>query len=291
MLLLDGKKVSDYELSKLEIEINKIKQSGGRVPHLAAVLVGNNPASVAYVNSKIKACARIGLTSSLVSLPETISEIELTQKINELNDDASLDGYIVQLPLPKHINEQFILDKIAPEKDVDGFHPVNIGRMTLSLPCYLPATPMGIIKILEYYKIETEGKHCVVVGRSHIVGTPISILLSRNEYPGNCTVTIAHSKTTDLKSICRQADILIVALGRPEFIDDSYIKEGCVVIDVGINRVEDTSTKGYKIVGDVNFTSVKNKCSAITPVPGGVGPMTIISLLENTLRANLKQIY
>ncbi|MBT4776550.1 MAG: bifunctional 5,10-methylene-tetrahydrofolate dehydrogenase/5,10-methylene-tetrahydrofolate cyclohydrolase, partial [Crocinitomicaceae bacterium] len=258
----------------------------GRKPHLAAILVGENGASLTYVNAKVKACERVGFDSTLVQLPVTISEDELLSEIDKLNNDAALDGFIVQLPLPDHIDESKVTMAINPKKDVDGFHPENIGLMALNLPTFLPATPFGIVQMLERYKVETSGKHCVVVGRSHIVGSPMSILMGRNAYPGNCTVTLTHSRTVNLKEICGTADILIVALGKPEFITADYVKEGAVVVDVGITRIADDSKKsGFKLLGDVQFDEVAPKCAFITPVPGGVGPMTIVSLLKNTLQA------
>lgn len=258
----------------------------GRAPHLAAVLVGEDPASQTYVGSKVKACGEVGFRSSLLKRTADISEAELLALVEHLNNDAEVDGFIVQLPLPEHINEERITLAIAPGKDVDGFHPQNLGRMMLGLPGYLPATPNGIVELLKHYEVPTEGKHCVVVGRSNIVGTPMSILMSRNTYPGNCTVTIAHSRTKDLPGITRQADILIVAIGKPDFITADMVKAGAVVVDVGIHRVDDaTRKKGYRICGDVDFEAVAPKCEWITPVPGGVGPMTVTSLLMNTLKA------
>jgi len=290
--IIDGKKVSLEIQDEIAIEVNKIIESGGKIPHLAAVLVGNDPASETYVASKTKACERIGFKSSLIKLDSEITELQLLDKIKELNNDQDIDGFIVQLPLPKHISEQKVIEAIDPKKDVDGFHPTNVGRMALNLPSYLPATPFGIIQLLERYDIETSGKHCVVIGRSHIVGSPISILLARNSKPGNCTVTLCHSKTKNLKDLTLQADILIVALGKPEFVSADMVKEGAVVIDVGIHRVESKETKsGYKLIGDVKFEELKEKSSYITPVPGGVGPMTIASLLMNTLLASKKEIY
>lgn len=286
MQILDGKKTSAEIKLEIAAEIEKIKTNRGKIPHLAAVLVGNNGASVTYVNAKIAACEKVGMKSSIVRLDETISEAELLEKVDELNKDEDLDGFIVQLPLPKHINEKKVTEAIDPNKDVDGFHPTNIGKMVLNLPTFLPATPYGILQLIERYQIETSGKHCVVVGRSAIVGTPVSNLMSRNAYPGNCTVTLTHSRTKNLAEITRTADILIVALGKPEFITGEMVKEGAVIIDVGITRLEDKSKKsGYKLLGDVHFDSAKEKASFITPVPGGVGPMTIVSLLKNTLLA------
>ena len=292
MKLIDGRKVSEEIYQTLKIEVDKIKAAGGKVPHLAAVLVGNNPASQTYVNAKVKACEQVGFGSTLVKLDESISEIELLAAIQKLNDNTEIDGFIVQLPLPKQINENKVTQAILPQKDVDGFHPTNLGRMVLNLPSYLPATPFGIVKLLEAYEIDTAGKHCVVIGRSHIVGSPMSILLARNSNPGNCTVTLCHSRTQNLSHYTQQADIIIVALGKPYFLKKEMIKEGVVVIDVGISRVESSSTKsGFKLAGDADFDDIAEKCSYITPVPGGVGPMTIASLMFNTLLANRKEIY
>lgn len=286
MQLLDGRATSKAIKGELALEVQKIKSEGGKTPHLAAVLVGDNGASITYVNAKVKACEEVGFESTLVRLPDTISEQDLLDKIDELNNDPSIDGFIVQLPLPKHIDEQKIINAVAPEKDVDGFHPENFGRMALNLPGYIPATPAGIMELLKRYDVDTEGKHCVVVGRSHIVGSPMSILLARNGKPGNCTVTLTHSRTENLEEIVKTADILVVALGKPEFITGEMVKEGVVVIDVGITRVADASKKsGFKLYGDVHFDSVSEKSSFITPVPGGVGPMTIVSLMTNTLQA------
>jgi methylenetetrahydrofolate dehydrogenase (NADP+) / methenyltetrahydrofolate cyclohydrolase len=292
MQLLDGKLISLQIQEEIAAEVQQIKASGGKIPHLAAVLLGSDGASETYVGSKVKTCEKIGFKSTLVRLPLETTEQELLHQINVLNNDTDIDGYIIQLPLPKHINEQKVLEAIAPEKDVDGFHPQNVGRMTLNLPSYLPATPYGIIQLLERYKIETAGKHCVVVGRSHIVGSPMSILMLRNTTPGNCTVTVVHSKTPDITAFTKAADILIVALGKPEFVTADMVKQGAIVIDVGITRIASSETKsGYRIVGDVKFDEVMPKCSYITPVPGGVGPMTIASLLKNTIKASKKEIY
>lgn len=286
MILLDGKATSKAIKEEIAAEVNARKEKGLKTPHLAAVLIGDDGASQTYVSSKVKACEKIGFTSTLIRKPANTSEEELLSIVDELNKDESIDGFIVQLPLPKHIDEQKILLAIDPRKDVDGFHPENVGRMALGLPCYLPATPYGIMQLLERYNVPTEGKNCVVIGRSHIVGSPMSILLSQNTNPGNCTVTLTHSRTKDLESIVRNADILVVALGKAEFVKGEMVKEGAVVIDVGITRVPDASTeRGYRIAGDVDFDSVSPKCSFITPVPGGVGPMTIASLLKNTLQA------
>lgn len=286
MQLLDGKAMAEAIRAELKEEVNQLKAAGKKIPHLAAVLVGNDGASETYVNAKVKACAEVGFQSTLIKLSETISEEELLKKVKELNEDASIDGYIVQLPLPKHINEQKVTLAIAPQKDVDGFHPENLGRMVLHLPCFLPATPAGMVEMLRRAGIDTAGKHCVVVGRSHIVGSPVSILMARNASPGNCTVTVTHSRTKNLEDFTRSADILMVAIGKPEFITDAHVKEGAVVVDVGIHRIEDKSKKsGFSLVGDVKYDEVAPKCSYISPVPGGVGPMTIASLMMNTLNA------
>jgi methylenetetrahydrofolate dehydrogenase (NADP+)/methenyltetrahydrofolate cyclohydrolase len=286
MILLDGKKTSQEIKDEIKIEVDNIRKAGGKIPHLAAVLVGNVGASLTYVSSKIKSCEEVGFISSMVELPETVSQDDLLKKIQELNANPQVDGYIVQLPLPAHIDEKKVLEAVDPKKDVDGFHPENVGKMMLNLPTFLPATPYGIMQLLERYKIETEGKHCVVVGRSNIVGLPMSILMGRNTNPGNCTVTLTHSKTKNIKEVCKTADILIVALGKPNYVTADMVKDGAVVVDVGITRVTDTSKKaGFSIVGDVKFDEVAPKCSYITPVPGGVGPMTIASLMMNTVLA------
>ena len=286
MIILDGKKTSDQIKLEIRDEVNKMKLKGKRVPHLAAVLVGNDGASLTYVGSKVRSCDYVGFKSSLIKLNNDISEKKLLEEIKKLNDNPNLDGYIVQLPLPKHINEQTILLAIDPKKDVDGFHPENFGRMALQLNSYIPATPFGIIQLLERYKVPTSGKHCVVVGRSHIVGKPISILMSQKRSAGNSTVTLAHSRTKNLGAITRQADIIIMALGIPEYLKADMVKNGVAVIDVGITRVPDkNNSKGYSIKGDVAFEEVSKKASFITPVPGGVGPMTIAMLLKNTLLA------
>ncbi|MBL7883118.1 MAG: bifunctional methylenetetrahydrofolate dehydrogenase/methenyltetrahydrofolate cyclohydrolase FolD [Bacteroidia bacterium] len=290
--IIDGKKISNQIQEELILEVNAIKNSGGKIPHLAAILVGNDGASETYVSAKVKACENIGFKSTLIRLPENATEAELLQKVNTLNNDNDIDGYIVQLPLPKHINEQNIIESIAPSKDVDGFHPQNVGRMALNLPSYLPATPFGIVQLLKRYNVPTEGKHCVVIGRSNIVGSPMSILMARNASPGNCTVTLCHSKTPNLKEYTLQADILIVALGKPEFVTADMVKNGVTIIDVGITRMPSDKTKsGYKLFGDVKYDEVAKKASFITPVPGGVGPMTIASLLMNTLKASKKEVY
>ncbi|MEO8534151.1 MAG: tetrahydrofolate dehydrogenase/cyclohydrolase catalytic domain-containing protein, partial [Flavobacterium sp.] len=267
-------------------EVQSIKDAGGKVPHLAAVIVGSNGASLTYVGSKVKSCQQIGFDSTLVSLPEDITEEDLLAKIKELNEDDDLDGFIVQLPLPKHIDEQKILLAIDPDKDVDGFHPTNFGRMALEMETFIPATPFGIMQLLERYKIETAGKHTVVIGRSHIVGRPMSILMSRKGNPGDSTVTLTHSRTKNIEEFTKSADIIITALGVPNYLKADMVKDGVVIIDVGITRVDDTSNpKGYRITGDVDFDEVSKKSSFITPVPGGVGPMTIAMLLKNTLLA------
>ncbi|MFN3403642.1 MAG: bifunctional methylenetetrahydrofolate dehydrogenase/methenyltetrahydrofolate cyclohydrolase FolD [Cytophagaceae bacterium] len=284
--LLDGKKVASEIKQEIIAEVEQIKRSGGKVPHLAAILVGNDGASETYVASKIKSCEEVGFKSSHFRFDSSISENDLLQKIEDINNDPDIDGLIVQLPLPKHISVEKVTEKIRPEKDVDGFHPTNIGRMNKCLPAHIAATPNGILMLLQKYKVETFGKHCVVVGRSNIVGSPMSILMAREGDPGNCTVTLCHKYTVDLASYTRMADILIVAVGIPNLITSDMVKEGAVVIDVGITRVSDSTKKsGYALKGDVDFDNVAPKCSYITPVPGGVGPMTIVSLLFNTLTA------
>lgn len=284
--IISGKEVADKIKLEIAEEVSKLKDETGRTPHLAAVLVGNDGASKTYVNAKVKACEVVGLRSTLVTLDKDVTEEHLLSEIDKLNNDDDLDGFIVQLPLPKHINEQKITEAINPKKDVDGFHPTSLGKMLLGLPTFLPATPLGVTEMLKHHNIPTEGKHCVVIGRSHIVGSPMSVLMSQNTYPGNCTVTITHSRTQNLKEITLQADILIVALGKPEFVTADMVKEGATVIDVGIHRIEDSSKKsGFRLIGDVKFDEVAPKCSYISPVPGGVGPMTIVSLLKNTLLA------
>jgi methylenetetrahydrofolate dehydrogenase (NADP+) / methenyltetrahydrofolate cyclohydrolase len=291
MKLLDGKLVSQAVKDDLKTKTSQLREKGGKIPHLAAILVGNNGASETYVASKVKSCEEIGFRSTLIRLEQQISEEELLQQIKQLNNDADIDGILVQLPLPKHISEQKVIDTIAAEKDVDGFHPVSVGRMVQGLPSFLPATPYGILLLLEHYNIETKGKHAVVIGRSNIVGRPISILLNRNAYPGNCTVTVCHSHTPNLKDICLQGDIIIAALGKPEFLTADMVKEGAVVVDVGITRVkDDTKKSGFAIKGDVAFNEVAPKCSYITPVPGGVGPMTIAALLMNTFNSASRSV-
>jgi len=286
MVLIDGKATANQIKNEIAEEVKAIQSKGERAPHLAAVLVGNDGASLTYVGSKVRSCEKVGFDSSLIRLPEETTEAELLAKIAELNQDDTLDGYIVQLPLPKHIDEEKVLLAIDPKKDVDGFHPSNFGRMALELETFIPATPFGIMQLIERYDIDTQGKHVVVIGRSHIVGRPISILMSQKGACGNATVTVAHSRTKDLKALTQQADIIVSALGVPGFVTADMVKEGVVIIDVGITRVEDASKeKGYYITGDVDFDSVAPKASYITPVPGGVGPMTIAMLLKNTLLA------
>lgn len=286
MTLLDGKATASVVKEEIKAQVAALKKKGKSAPHLAAVLVGNDGGSVTYVNAKVKACTYVGFESTLIHLDESITEEELLVQVDQLNQNDAIDGFIVQLPLPKHIDERKITLAISPLKDVDGFHPENIGKMSLGLPTFISATPNGIMELLKRYEIKTEGKNCVVLGRSSIVGTPVSLLLSRNSYPGNATVTLTHSRTVNLEEICRDADILITAMGKPGFIKASMVKKGAVVIDVGITRVEDSSKKsGYRLLGDVDFTEVSKKASFITPVPGGVGPMTIVSLLLNTLKA------
>ncbi len=292
MTLLDGKVISEQIKAELAAEVEQIKLQGGKIPHLAAIIVGENPASQVYVASKIKSCEQVGFKSSLIRLEAATTQDELLAMVQKLNDDPDVDGFIVQLPLPKHIDEEAVTLAISPQKDVDGFHPVNFGRMAQGLPAFLPATPMGILEILRRYNIETSGKHCVVLGRSNIVGTPISILMSRKGYPGDCTVTLTHSRTKDLAAEIRRADIVIAAIGIPEFVKGDWVKEGAVVIDVGINRIPDDSKKsGTRIAGDVDFEQVAPRSSFITPVPGGVGLMTVTALMMNTLKACKKEIY
>ncbi len=292
MNLIDGKHLAKTIKEEIAEQVTAITSDGSRPPHLAAVLVGDDPASQSYVRNKVRSCEQVGFESSLIRKEADITESELLEIIDKLNADDAIDGFIVQLPLPKHINEERVTLAIDPKKDVDGFHPVNFGRMAQGLSCYLPATPFGILQMLDRYNIEVEGKECVVVGRSNIVGSPISILLSRKASPGNATITLCHSRTKDIAFHTRRADILIVALGRPEFITGDMVKEGVVVIDVGINRVDDeTAKRGYRLRGDVHFDEVAAKASYITPVPGGVGPMTVTSLLMNTLKAYRKEVY
>ena len=286
MILLDGKVTSASAKIRIISEVKALLASGKRLPHLCAILVGNDGASETYVSSKARNCEEVGFKSTLLRYPDSFSEEALLDKIREINDDPEIDGLIVQLPLPPHIQVQKVTETISPRKDVDGFHPINIGRMVQNQPCYLPATPLGILLMLEHYGIETSGKKCVVIGRSNIVGLPMSILLTRNNNPGNCTVTICHSKTKNIEEITRTADILIAAIGKPRFVKASMVKDGAVVIDVGITRESSTLTKsGYKLAGDVDFEQVAAKAAYISPVPGGVGLMTIVGLLQNTLRA------
>lgn len=292
MQIIDGKLLSETIKQEIAREVSAMVNAGQKRPHLAAVLIGEDPASQAYVGSKVRSCEQVGFQSTLIKRDASISEQELLDIVKGLNEDPSVDGFIVQLPLPKHIDETKVTLAIDPRKDVDGFHPVNFGRMAQGLPCYIPATPYGILQMLERYNIPTDGKHCVVVGRSNIVGTPISILLSRKAKIGNCTVTLTHSRTKDLPAETRRADILIAAIGIPEFVKGDWVKEGAVVIDVGINRIDDPAAKkGYRLVGDVAYDEVAPKSSYITPVPGGVGLMTVTSLLMNTLMAAKKAVY
>lgn len=292
MQLLDGKQLAREIKAELAAEVDQLKAAGHKVPHLAAVLVGDDPASQVYVRNKVRSCEQVGFKSTLVRRPADISEEELLEIVEELNRDVEIDGFIVQLPLPGHIDEEKVTLAIDPRKDVDGFHPVNFGRMAQGMPCYLPATPSGILEMLRRYELPTEGKEVVVIGRSNIVGTPMGILLSRKAYPGNATVTICHSRTKNLEEHTRRADILVAAIGRPEFITGEMVRDGVVVIDVGMNRVDDPSRpKGYRLTGDVDFESVGRKAAYITPVPGGVGQLTVVSLLMNTLKACKKEVY
>ena len=292
MQIIDGNKLAADIKAELRQKVNAITAQGKRPPHLAAVLIGDHPASRSYVTNKVKSCSEAGFHSTLIQRPAEISQKLLMDIIQDLNEDPEIDGFIVQLPLPEQIDEVDVTLAIKPEKDVDGFHPMNIGRMTLGLPAYLPATPMGIMQMLERYRIDVAGKQCCVIGRSNIVGTPISILLSRRAVPGDGTVVLCHSRTPNIKEIASASDILVVALGRPQFVKADMVKEGAVVIDVGINRIEDPSKKsGFRLVGDVDYDQVAPKCSYITPVPGGVGPMTVTSLLLNTWKAYMGEIY
>ena len=286
MIILDGKKTSNDIKSELSVLVDELMKKGKRPPHLAAVLVGNDGASLTYVGSKVRSCEKIGYQSTLIHLPETTSEDELLEQIHSLNTDKEIDGFIVQLPLPKHIDEEKVLMAVDPHKDVDGFHPTNFGKMALDMESFIPATPHGIVELLDRYKIDISGKHAVVIGRSNIVGRPMSILLSRKSSPGNATVTLTHSRTKNLEAITKEADIVVSALGVPNFLTKDMIKEGAIIIDVGITRVpDDSKPKGYVITGDVDYENVKEKASYITPVPGGVGPMTIAMLLQNTYHA------
>lgn len=286
MQILDGKKAAQAIKDELKINVTQRSIEGKKIPHLAAILVGNNGASETYVAAKVKACEEAGFKSTLIRFENDISENKLLEKIEDLNNDMDVDGILVQLPLPKHISDENVINTISPDKDVDGFHPVNIGKMVQGQATYIPATPYGIMLLLEHFKIDTKGKHAVVIGRSNIVGRPISILLSENKNPGNCTVTVCHSHTKNMKELCLQADIIVAAIGRPEYVKADMIKEGAIVVDVGISRVDDASKKsGFKLKGDVDYENVSSKCSWITPVPGGVGPMTIAALLKNTYRS------
>ncbi len=292
MKIIDGKKTALTIKKEIAKEVKILAATGKKIPHLATILVGNDGGSETYVNHKVKACKDVGYKSTLVRYETNITEEELLSKIKEFNNNDDIDGFIVQLPLPKHISEQKITESIEPKKDVDGFHPVNIGRMAINLPAYIPATPFGIMELLRRNEIDITGKHCVVVGRSNIVGTPLSILLSRKANPGNATVTLCHSRTKNIEEFTKKADILIAAIGIPNFIKENMVKEGAVVIDVGTTRVKTDKTKsGWKLCGDVDFENVAPKCDYITPVPGGVGPMTIVSLLHNTMKAAKKEIY
>ncbi|GAB3695806.1 bifunctional methylenetetrahydrofolate dehydrogenase/methenyltetrahydrofolate cyclohydrolase FolD [Spirosoma flavus] len=292
MQLLDGKLLSSQIKQEIAAEVAEIREQGGKIPHLVAILVGNNGASETYVASKMKNCEEVGMHSTLIRFDTSVTEDELLAKVREVNDNPDMDGLIVQLPLPAHINPDRVMETINPAKDVDGFHPINIGRMAKGLPAYVSATPQGVLDMLKRYGIETSGKHCVVVGRSQIVGLPMSILMQRNTYPGNCTVTLTHSRTQNLAEICRTADILVAALGKPEFVTADMVKEGAVVIDVGLERVPDATKKsGFALKGDVKFSEVAPKTSFITPVPGGVGLMTICSLMQNTLKAARGEVY
>lgn len=286
MQIIDGRRVAEEIKKELAEEVIKRLEQGKKIPHLAAILVGSDGASMTYVNAKVKACEEIGFKSTLIHLNAEVSKEELLQKVETLNCDEEIDGFIVQLPLPAHLDALIITQAISPLKDVDGFHPQNVGNMVVNLPGFLPATPMGILELIKRLKIETAGKHCVVIGRSNIVGMPLSIMLGKNNYPGNCTVTLTHSKTNNLEEICRSADILIAAIGQPNFVKATMVKKGAVVIDVGTTRVIDSSReRGWRLVGDVDYENVASICSFITPVPGGVGPMTITSLMLNTLKA------
>lgn len=292
MELIDGKKIADAVKQEIALEVEAIRNAGGKIPHLCAIIIGHDGASETYVGNKEKSCAQVGFKSTLLRLEETITEAELLDEIRKINADSDIDGLIVQMPLPKHISEQRVIETIDPRKDVDGFHPENVGRMVIGLPAYISATPDGIMELLRRYQIPTAGKHCVVIGRSNIVGRPMANLLSQKGTPGDCTVTMCHSRTQNLKETCLSADIIVAALGKAEFLTADMVKPGAVVIDVGITRVpSDKSKSGWKLLGDVKFDEVAPKCSYITPVPGGVGPMTIISLMKNTLLAAKREIY
>jgi len=291
-MLIDGKAIAAQIKLEIAEEVKQIKAAGGKTPHLAAILVGHDGGSETYIANKVRTCEEIGFNSSLIRYEDDVTEEELLNKVVELNNNPDIDGFIVQLPLPKHISEQRVIEAIDYRKDVDGFHPINVGRMSIGLPCFVSATPAGILELLKRYNIETSGKHCVVLGRSNIVGKPMASLMMQKAYPGDCTVTVCHSRTKNIKEICLQADIIIAALGAPEFVTADMVKDGAVVIDVGTTRVPSDKTKsGFKLTGDVKFDEVAPKCSYITPVPGGVGPMTIISLMKNTLLAGKKTIY
>ncbi len=290
--LLDGKAVAAQMKKEMAEEVARIKAAGDKVPHLAAILVGHDGGSETYVASKVKTCEEIGFKSTLIRYEDDVTEEELLRRVDELNNDPDVDGFIVQLPLPKHISEQKVIEAIDYRKDVDGFHPINVGRMSIGLPCFVSATPAGILELLKRYNVETSGKHCVVLGRSNIVGKPMATLMMQKSYPGNCTVTVCHSRSNNLKEMCLSADIIIVALGVPEFLKADMVKDGAVIVDVATTRMPSSVTKsGYKLMGDVKFDEVAPKCSYISPVPGGVGPMTIISLMRNTLLAGKKEIY
>ncbi len=292
MQLIDGKATSAEIKKEIAKEVEQIKAAGGKTPHLAAILVGNDGGSETYVANKVKSCKQVGFESTLIRFDDDVTEEELLNAVEKLNNNPDVDGFIVQLPLPKHISEDKVIEAIDYHKDVDGFHPVNVGRMSLGLPCFLSATPSGILELLKRYEIETEGKHCVILGRSNIVGKPAAMLMMQKSIPGNATVTVCHSRTKNIKDFCLQADIIIAAMGVPEFLKGDMVKEGAVVIDVGTTRVPSTETKsGFRLKGDVAFDEVAPKCSYITPVPGGVGPMTIVSLLKNTLLAGKKKVY
>ncbi|MCC8143913.1 MAG: bifunctional methylenetetrahydrofolate dehydrogenase/methenyltetrahydrofolate cyclohydrolase FolD [Tannerellaceae bacterium] len=290
--LLDGKAISAQMKQEIAEEVKRIKEAGGKIPHLAAILVGHDGGSETYVANKVRTCEEVGFKSTLIRFEDEVSEEELLREVDKLNNDPDVDGFIVQLPLPNHISEQRIIEAIDYRKDVDGFHPINVGRMSIGLPCFVSATPAGILELLKRYNIPTCGKHCVVLGRSNIVGKPMATLMMQKNYPGDCTVTVCHSRSANLKEMCLNADIIIVALGVPEFLKADMVKEGAVIVDVGTTRMPSSVTKtGYKLTGDVRFDEVAPKCSYITPVPGGVGPMTIISLMRNTLLAGKKEIY
>ncbi len=292
MQLIDGKAIADQVKQEIAAEVAEIVAKGGKQPHLAVIIVGHDGGSETYVASKVRSCEQVGFKSTHIALEDTITEAELLAEVDKLNNDADVDGFIVQLPLPKHINEEKVIEAIDYKKDVDGFHPINVGRTSIGLPAFVSATPAGIMELIQRYKIETSGKHCVVIGRSNIVGKPISGLMIQKGYPGDATVTVCHSRTKNLKEVCLQADIIVAAIGAPNFVKGDMVKEGAVVIDVGTTRVPSDKTKsGFKLTGDVDFAECSPKCSYITPVPGGVGPMTIVSLLKNTLLAGKKEIF